>query len=102
MKVLVTFEPEFTGEPLDAVWIIDSPPNREWFGSQVGGIDANSAVFNGESDPVNILWNVFEHHPAWSEIRVKGTELTPELVREVEPEAIVRDKDTDGFTLVRR
>jgi len=101
VRVLVTFEPEFRGDPLDAVWIADSPQNREWFNQQVGRIDPNSAVFSQTSEPLNILWDVFEHHPRWSEVIVRGAERTSELVEALQSEAIVRSHDAEGFMLAR-
>ena len=100
MRVLVIFQPEFRGDPLDAVWIIDTPQNRAWFEQQGELIDGNSAVFR-PADPSEILWHVFEHHPAWTEVVVRGAELNPDLASSLEPDAVVREKTQDGFTLTR-
>ena len=101
MRVLVIFEQAFTGDPLDAVWIIDSPHNRLWNAEHVEGIDPNSAVFNPASDPLNILWSIFEHHPDWTEIVVRGVELTVHLAEGVESEAVVCEREANQFRLSR-
>ena len=101
MRVLVVFEPAFTGDPLDAVWIIDTPQNRAWYEKQLERIDGNSAVFTPANDPVDILWHVFEHHPRWTEIVVRGAELASDLAKGVKPEAVVRAQGADEFTLAR-
>ena len=101
MRVLVVFEQSFRGDPLDAVWIIDSPQNRAWYKQQVGRIDGNSAVFTPANDPVDILWHVFEHHPKWTEVVVKGAELTTDLAEALKPEAVIRRLGADEFRLER-
>lgn len=101
MRVLVLFEPAFSGDPLDAVWIIDSPHNRTWFQSHVERIDPNSAMFNAASEPLDILEHVFEHHPTWTEIVVRGTDLTADLADSLRPEAVVRAVEPNGFKLAR-
>ena len=100
MRVLVVFEPVFRGDPLDAVWIIDTPQNRAWYDEQVEQIDGNSAVFRPQ-DPLDVLWHVFEHHPTWAEIVVRGAELSADLAEGLKPDAVVHDHGADGFTLSR-
>lgn len=101
MKVLVVFEPSYTGGVSDAVWIIDTVDNRIWFEQHSARIDQNSAVFNPGSDPLNILWNVFEHHPAWAEIEVIGVQMTRNIASSVAEEASVQSETPDGFSLKR-
>ena len=101
MNVLVVFERAYAGSPSDAVWIIDSPENRAWFEGHATSIDQNSAVFNPASDPLNILWNVFEHHPAWAEIIVRGERMTSEIASGVADEASIKGETHDGFSLNR-
>ena len=101
MEVMLQFEPAFAGTPSDAVWISDTPENRTWFEMQVGRIDANSALFDPGSDPLTIIWQIFDHHPNWSEIIVHGTALTPEIERSVQPDASAVEAGPNGFRLVR-
>lgn len=101
MRVLVVFEQAFRGDPLDAVWIIDTPHNRLWYDQQAGRIDGNSAVFTPSNDAVDILWHVFEHHPNWTEVVVKGAELTTDLAEALKPEAVVRAQSAHEFRLER-
>ena len=101
MKVLVEFGSYPEGPLPEAVWIIDTPENRTWFERQVDHIDANSAVFRDDSDPLSIIWNVFEHHPTWTEVEVQGAALTPEIELDVKPEAYCQRLTGDGFKLRR-
>jgi len=101
MKVLVVFDPAFSGDPTDAVWISDSPQNRAWFGSHAKHIDANSAVFTPASDPLDIIEYVFQHHPTWTEIEVRGVQMTDELGDNLKSEAVVREQSGGGFKLRR-
>lgn len=101
MKVLIEFESVPGGASYDAVWIIDTPENRAWFERQVGRIDANSAVFKDGSDPLAIIWNVFEHHPNWAEILVRGAALTPAIEGAVRPDASASSEGPAEFRLTR-
>lgn len=101
MRVLVVFEQAFRGDPLDAVWIIDTPQNRDWYDQRAGRMDGNSAVFTPPNDPVDIFWDVFEHHPDWTEVVVTGAELTTDLAEALKPEAIVRAQGAGEFRLER-
>lgn len=101
MKVLVTFEKAYAGRTFDAVWIIDSAENRAWFERQAAKIDVNSAIFNPAADPQHLFWSVFEHHPRWTEIVVRGIEPTSDLAGSVPPEAILNSHEGDTFSLVR-
>jgi hypothetical protein len=101
MKVLIVFEPAYAGKPCDAVWIVDSPENRAWFERHSADIDHNSAVFNPASDPLNILWNVFEHHPTWTEVTVSGKRMTSEIASGVADEASIQSETGEGFCLKR-
>lgn len=101
MNVLVIFEPAYAGGASDAVWIIESLDNRAWFEQHSARIDQNSAVFNPVSDPLNILWNVFEHHPAWTEIEVRGVQMTRDIASGVAYEASINSETPDGFSLKR-
>ncbi|WP_334186296.1 hypothetical protein [Novosphingobium sp.] len=101
MNVLVVFEPAYAGSTCDAVWIVDSPENRAWFERHSLHIDQNSAVFNPASDPLNILWNVFEHHPGWTEINVMGEQITGEIASGIAEEASIQSETDEGFSLKR-
>lgn len=101
MNVLVVFEPAYAGSPCDAVWIVDSPENRAWFERHSMHIDQNSAVFNPASAPLNILWNVLEHHPAWTEINVTGEQMTREIASGIADEASILNETREGFSLKR-
>lgn len=101
MKVLVVFDPAFSGDPLDAVWISDSPHNRAWYQLHVERIDPNSAVFNAGSDVLDIMEDVFLHHPTWTEIEVRGAQMTDELADNLKSEAVVREQSGGGFKLGR-
>lgn len=101
MNVLVVFEPAYAGDRSDAVWIVNSPENRAWFHRHSMHIDQNSAVFNPASNPLNILWNVFEHHPGWTEITVRGERMTREVALGVADEASIQSETREGFSLKR-
>jgi len=101
MKVLIEFGSPPGGASFDAVWIIDTPENCAWFDKEVDRIDANSAVFKDASDPLAIIWNVFEHHPNWAEILVRGAVLTPDIEQGVRPDAAVSSEGSAEFRLTR-
>jgi hypothetical protein len=102
MEVLVQFGSPYAGPLSDAVWIVDTPENRTWFEQHVKGIDPNSAVFNEANDPLTILWHVFDHHPGWTEIIVKGVTLTAAIQQELAADAIAFDTRPNEFRLTRR
>jgi len=102
MKVLVQFDPAYAGPPSDAVWLIAGPENRSWFVQHRETIDASSAIFDEEAEPLQIIWHVFGHHPDWTEITVCGAAPTPEIEKSVEPDADIANRGVDGFKLARR
>lgn len=100
MKVVIEFG-TYAGGPIpDAVWALDTPENRGWFRAHAEALDPNSALFK-MADPLSILWSVFEHHPAWTEIEVRGAELTTEIETEIALDSQVHSRDRDGFRLAR-
>ncbi|QXQ05917.1 hypothetical protein KX816_17175 [Sphingosinicellaceae bacterium] len=101
MEVLIIFETAYSASPSDAVWIVDTDHNRAWFEACASSIGQNSAVFNLGSDPVDMLWTVFEHHPAWTSIVVTGVKLTPEIASGVASKAVIKAEGMDGFSLIR-
>jgi hypothetical protein len=101
MEVLIEFHPAYAGPTSDAVWIIASAKNRSWFERHVESIDPNSAVFDKNVSPLQVLWHVFEHHPDWTEIVLRGAALTPEIEEGIEADAVVASKEKDGFRLRR-
>ena len=101
MDVLVEFNPAYDGHASDAVWIIASPHNRSWFERHVGSIDPNSAVFDEDVTPIGVIWHVFDHHPDWTEIVVRGAALTSEIEEGIGAGAVVASSEGDGFRLRR-
>ena len=105
MNVTVIFDPGFRGQSDRAVWIVDTPANREWFSAQPDR-DPNSALFSAAhyatvDDAVsNIISNAQEHHPAWDQITVVGVELTPAIVAALEDGGPISATPT-GFMLGR-
>lgn len=100
MKVLVVFDPFYTGDVADAVWIIESAVNRKWFHEHAQSIDRNSAVFNSDSDLLTILWHVFQHHPTWTDVIVQGRPLTDADAADIALDATATITN-DGFRLAR-
>ena len=101
MKVLVEFGRAYAGPPWDAVWIIDTPDNRAWFEQHSNSIDPWSAVFDDDMEPLAVISHVFEHHPEWAEIVVRGASLTPEIEDKLRAEAVVASRAIDEFRLRR-
>ena len=99
MKVLVQFDEHFAGAPADAIWIVDSSSNREWFERHSRAIDQNSAVFVAGSE-LTIIWHVFDHHPSWDVIEVEGWPLTADIVDALKQDAGVA-RTENGFRLSR-
>ena len=102
MQVLVIFEQAYTGDPLDAVWIIGSPENRRWFNRHLEGIDPNSAVFSPSREPIHIIWQVLEHHPTWTEVVITGMAPNSELTDALRSDTVLHLNHGDGFRLKRR
>ena len=84
MKVLVAFERAYAGPLPDAIWLIETPDNRRWFELNIAEMDANSALFAKDADPLAIVWNVLDHHPDWTEVHVRGASLTDEMKASVQ------------------
>lgn len=101
MKVLIEFGPHSNEAAADAVWIVDTTENRAWFETLAGQIDANSAIFQEVSDPLMIIWNVFDHHPGWTEIEVHGAALTNVIEDAVRPDASAHMLSKREFRLTR-
>jgi len=101
VKVVIEFGAHRDEDVADAVWIVDSAANRAWFETLSGHIDPNSAVFQKTSDPLAIVWHVFEHHPSWREIDVNGAPLTDAIEQGVSPEAVVQSLGDFKFRLIR-
>jgi hypothetical protein len=100
MKVIVSFAEHFDGEIADAAWLIESPRNREWVSTHWSQLDPNSATFRSDSHVSDILDNVFEHHPNWTEVVVQNAALTSDDEASLGRHAkLARSKD--GFTVSR-
>ncbi len=106
MKVAVIFDPAFDGDAADAVWIVDTPANQQWFASHLPEIESNSAIFpmgrypSIASAAVQMIWNAQNHHPRWNEIEAVGVALTPEIIADLKPDGALAETRT-GFTLTR-
>jgi len=84
----------------DAAWLIESPRNREWVSTHWSQLDPNSATFRSDSHVSDILDNVFEHHPNWTEVVVQNAALTSDDEASLGRHAkLARSKD--GFTVSR-
>lgn len=53
-----------------------TPKNRSWFEQEVASIDQNSAVFDEDAVPLTVIWRIFDHHPDWTQITVRGVDAT--------------------------
>jgi len=101
MEILVEFDRAYAGGPSEAVWIVGTPENRLWFERHTEGIDANSAIFDEDAAALTIIWHVFDHHPDWTEILVRGTPLNTEIEDGVRPDAVVASRSANEFRLRR-
>lgn len=99
--MLVQFDRAHAGCPPDAIWLIDSPENRQWIHKHAQSIDINSAIFDEDADPLTVVWNVIDHHPDWSTIVVRGASLTPEMERAVAGDAVIANRSNDEVRLRR-
>ena len=105
MDVTIIFEPNFDGETGPAVWIINTPPNRAWFGGRQG-LDPGSAVFSNveipatEVDVVQTIWTAQEHHPDWQNIKVCGLALSSNLRDQLADEGVLTPS-ANGFVVSR-
>jgi len=100
MKVIVSFAEHFDGQIADAAWLIESPSNRKWINTHWSQLDPNSATFRSGSDVIDILDNVFEHHPNWTEVVVQNAGLTPRFEASLSLHAKLA-LTNDGFTISR-
>jgi len=100
MKVIVSFAEQYDGQIADAAWLIESPSNRKWINRHWSQLDPNSATFRSNADVSDILDNVFEHHPNWTEVVVQNAALTSEVEASVGLSAKLA-RMRDGFTVSR-
>ena len=125
MRVFLIFEPAYDGEAPDAVWISDTAPNREWFEGNLPRLDAQSAIFpipcdmldtvirsvtdrnnlgwryeTTETAAIQMVWNVQDHHPEWTEITVTGVPLTPKIAADLKDGGLLAPTAA-GFRLTR-
>ena len=76
MDVYAIFDCEFSGQSGGAVWIADSPVNRDWFERNEATLSPNSALFfvdRYESVQIalcHMIWGIDEHFPDWQRILV--------------------------------
>lgn len=105
MEVAIIFDPAFSGEAKRAVWLIDTPANRDWLQRQTG-LDAGSAVFaterygTMEAAVTQMIWNAQDHHPDWSAIEVIGAGLTNQIRTDLAGEGDLTG-GREGFRLLR-
>lgn len=105
MEISIIFDTVFRGQATHAVWIVESAENRAWFERQ-SGLDSLSAVFTPEGGEIgrtavlHSIWNVKEHYPEWSRIKVMGVALTEELAADLCEEGTALG-NADGFSLIR-
>ena len=106
MKVAVILDPAFDGNAADAVWIVDTPANQQWFASHLPSIESNSSIFPMGHYPsvaaaaVYMIWNAQDHHPLWNEIEAVGVDLTPEIIADLQADGALAETRT-GFSLTR-
>jgi hypothetical protein len=105
MEISIIFDTAFQGDAAGAVWIVESPQNRQWF-EQQAALDEWSAVFTPEGGAIGraailrSIWNVQERYPEWSRITVSGVALTDDLTADLVDEGAVI-KTEQGFSLAR-
>lgn len=105
MEIAIVFGSASQTNARGAVWIVDSPENRDWFAQQEG-LDGGSALFTpeggeiGQAAILRSIWNVQEHYPQWSRINVSGVSITPDLTAALQDEGAVGAID-QGFSLTR-
>jgi hypothetical protein len=105
LEIAIVFGSASQTNARGAVWIVDSPENRDWFAQQEG-LDGGSALFTpeggeiGQAAILRSIWNVQEHYPQWSRINVSGVSITPDLTAALQDEGAVGAID-QGFSLTR-
>ncbi|MGR3376761.1 hypothetical protein [Salipiger abyssi] len=106
MEIQAIFEKSFSGPPGDAVWIVESASNRNWFASAKRNLDPNSAIFSLERYRsvdhalCHVVWGIKDHFPRWQSIHVLG--LPPALLIPAEMEQEGRwVRRPDGLVLHR-
>lgn len=105
MEISIIFDTAFRGQATGAVWIVESAENRQWFERQTS-LDSQSAVFTLEGGEIGraavsrSIWNVKEHYPEWSRIKLTGIALTDELSADLREEGTALE-NADGFSLIR-
>lgn len=101
MRILVEFG-DFCGDQVvDAAWLINSPKNIIWLQNHANELDSNSACFDEGMLPLTAIWHVFDHHPDWTEIIIRGVVVTSEIEEGIKPDAIVLSRLSNEFQLVR-
>ncbi len=105
MKVTIIFDPAFSGQADEAVWIVNSSANRDWFERQMT-LAVGSALFTIDRYPsleeaaINMVWNAQEHHSTWKTISVEGIALTPRITEALAHEGRIIGTPA-GFALHR-
>ncbi len=105
MEITIIFDFAFNGRAEGAVWIVQSDENRRWFDNQ-HELDAESAIFTleggelGHDAILRAIWNVQEHYPHWTRIRIRDVVLTSPISHALRDEGVIIEMER-GFALVR-
>ena len=89
MDVYAIFDSKFSGQPGGAVWIADSPVNRDWFERNKTTLSLNSALFlvdRYESAQIalcHMIWGIEEHFSDWQRILVIGVDPANPVPKEL-------------------
>jgi len=106
MEILAIFDESYSGAPGDAVWIVDSVSNRNWFAMAQSRLDENSAIFSWEryssleSALCYMIWGIHDHFPDWQRILVVGWPPDRSLPIEMQEEGRW-ERRPDGLVLYR-
>jgi len=105
MEITIIFDFAFNGRAEGAVWIVQSDENRRWFDNH-HELDTESAIFTleggelGHDAILRAIWNVQEHYPHWTRIRIRDVVPTSAISHALRDEGVIIEMER-GFALVR-
>ncbi|MDO6591161.1 hypothetical protein DS901_16960 [Loktanella sp. D2R18] len=106
MDVSAIFKKDFRGELGEAVWLVDTPENRNRFEKSCD-LDPNSALFsvNGfntlQSGLAETVWSIHDHYPDLDKIIVIGVKLSALIAKELDGDYILEGKKMGSFAAQR-
>ena len=101
MRVSAIFDKDYEGALSGAVWLLDTPENRNRFEGS-SDLDRNSALFSSTnfhrspSALIELIWTIHDHFPELKSITVIGVKAGPLIARKLETDYAI-EETIEGF-----